>query len=359
MRPQDKKKDKIFHRPEAVQSSKVSALKTVFLVLVMACLSQAGAAQDAITLVGSGGSSPLPVFHSWRDEYNRLQPRVQMNYIVLGTKESIAQISKGVGDLGAGDTPLPAEQRDSGQLVEVPIMIIGLVPIYNLPGVHQPIRFSGKVLAEIYLGDIKNWNAPEIAQLNPKVQLPNLPIKVVYRTPGKGTNYIFSEFLTKASPRFREKIGRNISPVWPVGEPAERSSDIVDKVKSQPGSIGYAELQYARENNVTYGMVQNADGKFVEATAKTLLAACKAVESPTWDKFTASLTNAPGADSYPLASFSWIYVRSTTANASRKPPLVQLMNWMLTNGQQMIPSGYSQLPVPLAAKARARVNSIQ
>jgi phosphate transport system substrate-binding protein len=282
-----------------------------------------------------------------------------MDYVVLGTKESIAQISRGIGDFGAGDTPLTPEQRDSGNLIEVPIMIIGLVPIYNLPGIHQEIRFSGKVLADIFLGDVKNWNAPEIAQLNPKVSLPNLPIKVVYRTPGKGTNYIFSEFLSKSSPRFREKIGRNISPAWPVGEPAERSADIVDKVKSQPGSIGYAELQYARENSVSYGIVQNADGKFVGATPHSLMAACNSVEAPAWNKFSASLTNAAGADSYPLASFSWVYVRSAAVNESRKPSLLQLMNWMLSNGQQLIPSGYSQLPATLAQNARAKVSSIQ
>lgn len=334
-------------------------LKTAILVLATAFMfSSSGRAQEGITLVGSGGSSPLPVFHSWREEYNRLQPRVQMDYIVLGTKESIAQISKGVGDFGAGDTPLPADQRDNN-LVEVPIMIIGLVPIYNVPGVHEEIRFSGKVLADIYMGEIKNWNSPALAALNPKVQLPDLPIKVVYRTPGKGTNYIFSEFLSKTSPRFKEKIGRNISPAWPVGTPAERSADIVDKVKSEPGSIGYAELQYARENKVSYGVVQNADGKFVEASPQSLMAACKAVESPAWDKFTASLTNAPGADSYPLASFSWIYIRGTVVNPGRKPALLNLMSWILTNGQQMIPSGYSQLPQPLVEKVRARVNSIQ
>jgi phosphate transport system substrate-binding protein len=334
--------------------------KAAFLMLATVGLFlAAGHSQEAITLVGSGGSSPLPVFHAWREEYNRLQPKVQMDYIVLGTKESITQISKGIGDFGAGDTPLPAEQRESGNLIEVPIIIIGLVPIYNLPGLHQEIHFSGKVLADIFLGDVKNWNAAEIAQLNPKVSLPNLPIKVVYRTPGKGTNYIFSEFLSKSSPRFREKIGRNISPAWPVGESAERSADIVDKVKSQAGSIGYAELQYARENNVSYGMVQNSTGKFIEANPHSLMAACNSVESPAWNKFSASLTDAPGADSYPLASFSWIYVRSTAVNPSRKPALLQLMNWILTNGQQMIPSGYSQLPPPLAQKARDKVNTIR
>jgi phosphate transport system substrate-binding protein len=336
------------------------SFKTACLLLFSACLWQTpGLTQDAITLVGSGGSSPLPVFRAWRSEYNKRQSKVQMDYVVLGTSESIAQISRGIGDFGAGDTPLAPEQRAAGNLVEVPIMIIGLVPIYNLPGVHQEMRFSGKLLAQIFLGDVKTWNAPEIAQLNPHVSLPNLPIKVVYRTPGKGTNYIFTEFLSKTSPRFREKIGRNISPKWPVGEPAERSSDIADKVKSQPGAIGYAELQYARDNNISYGMVQNAAEKFVEASPESLVAACNAVEAPGWDKFSASLTNAPGADSYPLASLSWVYLRTTAVNPVRRPALVDLLNWMLTNGQQLISAGYAQLPPPFVEKVRAKVNSLK
>jgi phosphate transport system substrate-binding protein len=334
--------------------------KAACLLLFSACLWQTpGLTQDAITLVGSGGSSPLPVFRAWRSEYNKRQPKVQMDYVVLGTSESISQISKGNGDFGAGDTPLAPEQRVSGNLVELPIMIIGLVPIYNLPGVHQEMRFSGKLLAQIFLGEVKTWNAPEIAQLNPHVSLPNLPIKVVYRTPGKGTNYIFTEFLSKTSPRFREAIGRSISPNWPVGVPAERSSDIADKVKGQLGTIGYAELQYARDNHISYGMVQNAAGRFVEASPKSLLAACNAVESPGREEFSASLTNAPGADSYPLASLSWVYVRTTAVNPARKPALVDLLNWMLTDGQQHISAGYSQLPPQLVEKVRAKVNSLK
>lgn len=335
-------------------------LKAASLLLFSACLwPTAGFTQDAITLVGSGGSSPLPVFRAWRNDYNKRQSKVQMDYVVLGTSESISQISKGIGDFGAGDTPLEPEQRAAGNLVEVPIMIIGLVPIYNLPGVHQEMRFSGKLLAQIFLGDVKTWDAPEVAQLNPHVSLPNLPIKVVYRTPGKGTNYIFTEFLSKTSPRFREKIGRSISPNWPVGVPAERSSDIADKVKNQPGAIGYAELQYARDNNISYGMVQNASGRFVEATPQSLKAACTAVQTPGWDKFSASLTNASGADSYPLASLSWLYVRTAAVNPARKPALLDLLNWMLTNGQPLISAGYSQLPSPFVAKVRTKINSLK
>ncbi len=316
-------------------------------------------AQEAITLVGSGGSSPVPVFRIWGQEYNKRQPTIQMEYIVLGTSESIAQISKGSGDFGGGDTPLTSQQRASGNLTELPIMLIGLVPIYNVPGVHQELRFSGRLLAQIYLGEVKTWNSPQIAQLNPNVSLPDLPIKVVHRTAGKGTNYIFTDFLSKSSPRFREQVGHSIAPHWPVGVATERSSDMADKVKSEPGSVGYVELQYARDNNLAFGAVQNAAGKFVKAAPETLAAACTAIEVPQWDKFSASLTNAPGADSYPLTSFSWVYVRTASANPRRTAALVDLLNWIFTPGQQMLPGGYARLPAPLLAKVKSKANSIK
>jgi phosphate transport system substrate-binding protein len=237
-------------------------------------------------------------------------------------------------------------------------MLMGLVPIYNVPGVHEELRFSGRLLAQIYMGEVKTWNAPQIAQLNPNVILPDLPIKVVHRTAGKGTNYIFTDFLSKTSPRFREQVGQSISPNWPVGVATERMSDMADKVRSEPGSIGYAELQYARDNNISFGSVQNAAGKFVKASPTTLTAACSAVESPSWDKFSASLTNAPGADSYPLTSFSWAYVRTSSENSRRRLALVNLLNWILTKGQQMVPAGYSPLPTPMLANVKSKANSM-
>jgi phosphate transport system substrate-binding protein len=281
-----------------------------------------------------------------------------MEYLVLGTSESILAISKGSGDFGGGDTPLTSQQRETGNLVELPIMLIGLVPIYNVPGVHEELRFSGKVLAQIYLGEVKTWNAPQIAQLNPNVTLPDLPIKVVHRTAGKGTNYILTDFLSKTSPRFREQVGQNVSPNWPIGVATERMSDMADKVRSEPGSIGYAELQYARDNNILFGTVQNAAGKFVKASPATLTAACNAVEAPSWDKLSASLTNAQGADSYPLTSFSWVYVRKSSENSRRRLALVDLLSWILTKGQQMLPAGYSQLPTPLLVKVKNKADSM-
>jgi len=350
----------VFHKEKVLGHMHARILKTA-LALVAAvgiCQSQCFA-QEAITLVGSGGSSPVPVFHIWGQEYNKRQPTIQMEYLVLGTSESISQISKGSGDFGGGDTPLTSQQRASGNLIELPIMLMGLVPIYNVPGVHQELRFSGRLLAQIYMGEVKTWNSPQIAQLNPNATLPDLPIKVVHRTAGKGTNYIFTDFLSKSSSRFHEQVGVSVSPNWPVGAATERMSDMADKVKNEPGSIGYAELQYARDNNIAFGAVQNAAGNFVKASPESFTAACNAIEAPQWDKLSASLTNAQGADSYPLTSFSWVYVRTSSENPRRRAALLDLLNWIFTNGQHMLPGGYAQLPPQLLVKVKSKISSLQ
>lgn len=313
-----------------------------------------GFAQGTITLAGSGGTSALPVFRAWAAEYNKDNPAIRMQYLALDTYTSTAQILKGSGDFGAGDTPLTSEQR-SQSLMALPIMLIAIVPIYNVPGADQELRFSGGLLAEIYLGKIKNWNDPRIARLNPHASLPRLPIKVIYQTRGKGSTFIFTDFLSKTSPKFRDRVGRGISPVWPVGSSAERSSAMADKVRKEPGSIGYVEVQYALENNIHFGSVMNAAGKFVKPSRETLAAACNAVEAPRWDNFSASLTNPAGADSYPIASFSWVYVRTAAIDPGRKSALVDLLNWIFTEGQRSMPVGYSPLPPLLLVKVKAKI----
>jgi phosphate transport system substrate-binding protein len=252
--------------------------------------------------------------------------------------------------------PLTAEERRLGNLTELPVVLIGIVPIYNLPGIKN-LRLSGDVLAEVYLGRITHWNDPAIVKLNPEITLPNLPIRVVYRPTGKGSNYVFTDYLSKISAKFRDQIGRTASPKWPVGQPAERSSDMADKVKSTSGALGYVELQYADDNQITHASVLNASGKFVKATAASITAACAAVEAPGWDKLAALLTNAPGSDSYPISSFTWLYVRPSARDQRRTTALVGLLNWAFSAGQNIaIQEGYSNLPKPLVVKVLAKIN---
>jgi|ERR1700722_2163583 len=317
-------------------------------------------AQNAVVLVGSGSSVPAPLYNRWTQEYGKRSASIQMRYLPVGTSEGIKQISHNAGDFGAGESQLTDRERKEGDLIELPVVLIGIVPIYNLPDVHQELRLSGEVLAQIFLGDVKMWNAPQIAKLNPDVSLPALPIQVVNRPAGKGSNYVLTEFLSKASSKFRAQVGVTPSPKWPVGEPAERSSDMADKVKHNPGSIGYVEYQYAVKGNIAQAAVLNAAGKFVKASPESIDAACQAAEAPRWNNFSASLTNAPGAESFPITSFTWIYLRTTPSEAAREAALGNLLDWVYTDGQQYaLQEGYAALPAPLLAAVRKKVKNLQ
>jgi phosphate transport system substrate-binding protein len=316
-------------------------------------------AQNAVILVGSGSSVPAPLYNRWAQEYGKRNPKIQMRYLPVGTSEGIKEISHGAGDFGAGEAQLTDTQRNEGDLIELPVVLIGIVPIYNLPDVHQEIRLSGEVLAGIFLGDVKTWNAPQIVKLNPELTLPNLPIQVINRPGGKGSNYVFTDFLSKVSSKFRAQLGVTPSPKWPVGTPAERSSDMADKVKSSPGSIGYVEYQYAVKGNISQAAVLNPGGKFVKASTESITAACKAVEAPRWNSFSASLTNAPGADTFPITSFTWIYLRLKTTDSARAAALSDLLDWIYTEGQQFATQeGYSELPPPLLTAVRKKAKDL-
>ena len=343
-------------RPEALPTW----LLPILLILVVYGSSATALAQQAVVLVGSGSTVPAPLYNRWAQEFGKRNARIQMRYVPIGTSEGIVQIAHGSGDFGAGEAPLTEKQRKEGSLIELPAVLIAIVPVYNLPDVHQELRLSGEVLADIFLGAVKTWNAPEIAKLNPDMALPNLPIQVVQRPAGKGSNYVFTEFLSKSSARFREQIGVTPSPKWPVGEPAERSSDMADKVKQQPGSIGYVEYQYAVRNGIPNAAVLNSAGKFVRASSQGLKAACEAVEAPGWHSFSASLVNARGADSFPITSFTWIYLRTQALDSTRAAALGNLLNWIYSDGQDLaVDEGYTQLPLPLLAAVKERLSRLR
>ena len=332
----------------------------LFTLVVLGLHSSPATAQTAVVLVGSGSSVPAPLYNRWTQEYGRRNASIQMRYLTVGTSEGIKQISHSAGDFAAGEAQLTEKERKEGSLIELPVVLIGIVPIYNLPDVQQELRLSGEVLAGIYLGEIKMWNASQIAKLNPDVTLPNMPIQVFNRPAGKGSNYVFTEFLSKTSSRFRAQVGISPSPKWPVGEPAERSSDMADKVKAKPGSIGYVEYQYAVKGSISQAAVLNPAGKFVRASLDTIAAACQAAESPRWTNFSASLTNTAGADSYPITSFTWIYLRTPSSDSARAAALGDLLSWIYGDGQQhAAQEGYAELPTPLLAAVRKRIKDLR
>jgi phosphate transport system substrate-binding protein len=317
-------------------------------------------AQSGVVLVGSGSSVPAPLYTRWAREYGKRNPNLQMRYLPVGTGEGIKQISHGAGDFAAGEAQLTEKERKDGNLIELPVVLVGIVPIYNVPDIDRELRLSGEVLASIYLGDIKTWNAPQIAKLNPDLALPSLPIRVINRPSGKGSNYVFTDFLSKVSPKFRSLVGVTSSPKWPVGESAERSSDMADKVKGNPGSIGYVEYQHALKAGISEATVLNSAGRFVKASNESLAAACASIEAPRWNNFSASLTNAPGADSFPITSFTWIYLRTSSADSARAVALDDLWNWIYTDGQHFATQeGYAELPAPLLDAVRKKVKDLR
>ena len=330
------------------------------IALLLCCCATIGTCQEAIVLVGSGSTVPAPLVNKWAEVYNQRGHNVQMRYVAIGADEGIAAISHGSGDFALGEVPLTAKERSKAGLIEVPAILIGIVPIYNIPGVHADLKFSGEVLAEIFLGKIQTWNSPALAKLNPGVSLPDLPIKVVHRPAGKGSNYIFTEFLSKASPRFRSEVGVSASPRWPVGKPAERSSEMVEMVRSESGAIGYVEAQYAIESGISFGLVLNSSGHFIKASPASIAEACRAVEAPTFDKFSASLTNPPGARSFPITSYDWLYLRTNSGDPKRAAALHEFLDWVFSDGQQIaVGAGYSELPTPLRAKIGAQLKEVK
>jgi len=318
------------------------------------------AAQKSIALVGAGSSVPNPLFSAWAEQYGKLKPGVQVRYLQLGASEGVRQISQGVGDFAAGEIPLTEAQMHKGDnpLVQLPTVLVAIVPIYKLPS-EPELRFSGELLADIFLGIVKNWKDARIAKLNPGVDLPDLAIAVVHRSSGKGSNYILTDFLSKVNPEWKSRIGKSASPNWPVGEETNRSEDMVEKVSGTPGAIGYVELNYAQRKDLGTGSVQNSAGQFIRATPASIAAACAANNKAVLSDFRASLTNSPGKESYPVVSFTSVYLIASGMEPARSQALKEFLSWALTAGQDTANSlGYTVLPEGIAAKSRETLNSI-
>jgi phosphate transport system substrate-binding protein len=332
------------------------------LPLVMICFSLPAVCQNIIALVGSGSNVPTPLYSHWIEEYNKLSPKVQVRYLSTGTVKGIEDISKGIGDFAAGEVPISDEQLKAAStpLAQIPTVLVAIVPIYHLPGVKGGLHFSGSALAEIFLGNIKTWDDRRITETNPGQSLPHQDIAVIHRTDGKGSNYIFTDFLSKISAKWRSQIGKTPSPAWPVGVSANRGEDMMEKVKSTPGSIGYIELGFTlTDSGVSVGLVQNAAGKFISATQASIAAAYRSVEKSVPADFRASLTNPPASDAYPIISFTWLYVPEKSTDPERSRALTNYLEWALTTGQQSAESqGYTPLPASLAPKVLARVRSL-
>jgi phosphate transport system substrate-binding protein len=316
--------------------------QTLVCLMVLSLISGLPA-QESISIVGCGSTIPSALYRVWGSAYTQRNPRVQVKYLPLGSGEGINQITAGAADFGAGEIPISDKaMRETGKNIRhLPLFLSAVVPIYNVPGVSQ-LRFSGKVLGDMFDGAIKRWNHPDLAKLNPGVQLPNLAITTVHREPGKGTTYLFTDFLSKSNPGFRAQIGTDASPKWRSGLGAEGGQDLVKQVNQTPGAIGYAELNVAKAGGAAVGLVQNASGEFVEATPESAAAACPAIVK---GDFRISLTNRPGKNVYPITGFSWMFVPTEGVSQARTDALRSFLKFIFTDGQAMT-EAHGHLPLP-------------
>jgi phosphate transport system substrate-binding protein len=337
------------------------SLSAIVLTISLTILAPGSLAQTQMVLVTTGSTMPEPLYVLWGDEYHKLHPDTQLRYLPVGTSESAKQVLSGVGDLGGGDAPIPEEQLKGAThaALELPTVLVGIAIFYNVPGSVTSIRLSGPVLANIFLGKTISWNDPEIVKLNPDSKLPDLPIKVLHRTDGKGSNYIFSDFLSQLSPEFRTKVGVNVSPKWPVGQSFSRCQDLLASVAETPGAIGYAELRCGEKSALPTALIRNAAGQFVKPSTKSITDVASAMESKIANDFRVSLTNAAGGESYPIASFTWFYVPVHPQESKRSLAVKEYLSWVYGPGQEIArQQGYITLPPLVLQKVRAKVAAL-
>ena len=323
-------------------------------------------ATTAKNLTGAGGTFIYPLASKWFNEYQKMHPNTQINYQSIGSGGGIKQVTEGTVDFGESDGPMNEQQmadfkaKRGCDILHFPAAMGGVVPTYNLPGVDASLNFTPEALAGIFLGTIKKWNDPAIASANKGVKLPNNDIVVVHRSDGSGTTYCWVDYLSKVSPEWKQKVGMGTSVNWPVGLGGKGNEGVSGQVKQTPNSIGYVELIYAAHNNIAYGAVQNASGKFVKADLASVTAAASTVSANMPADFRVSITNAPGADAYPISTFTWFLIPSKIADANKKDIIVDFLKWMLTTGQSFAePLAYAPLPKEVQSKEMEAISKIQ
>jgi len=314
-----------------------------------AVLAAAPALAQKIQINGAGATFPYPIYSKWFSEYNKLHPEVEINYQSIGSGGGIRQVINKTVFFGATDGPMTDEQLQSapGKILHFPAVLGGDVPVYNIPGVDVELKFTGPVLADIFLGKITKWNDAAITKLNSGVKLPGTDITVCHRSDGSGTTYIWVDYLAKVSPEWKKRVGVATSVNWPVGIGGKGNEGVAGLVKQTPGSIGYVELIYALQNKIDYGSVQNMLLEFVRATTESVTAA--AANAMPKD-FRVSITNAPGKGVYPVSSFTWLLFYENPKDKTRARTMVDFMKWALADGQKYCAElGYAPIPASVIA----------
>lgn len=312
-----------------------------------------------MTINGAGATFPYPIYSKWFDEYAKVDQSVRFNYQSIGSGGGQKQILAQTVDFGASDGPMSDDNlaKAPGKLFHIPTVAGADVVAYNLPG-NPELKFDAETIAGIFLGTIKKWNDPKIAALNPDAKLPDEEVVVVHRSDGSGTTYIWTDYLSKVSPEWKQKVGTNTSVNWPVGVGGKGNEGVAGQVKQTEGAIGYVELIYAIQNKMAFAQIKNAAGKFVKPSLASITAAVATAQIP--DDFRFSMTNPPGDESYPIAGVTWLLVYEQQKDPAKGKKLVEFLKWALTQGEGMAQDlDYAPLPAELRERILKRVAEIK
>jgi phosphate transport system substrate-binding protein len=306
---------------------------------------------SAVDITGAGATFPFPIYAKWAEAY-KAKTGIGMNYQSIGSGGGIAQIKAKTVDFGASDMPLKPDDLQAAGLMQFPAIIGGIVPVVNIDGVAAgALRFTGPVLADIYLGKIKSWNDRAIADLNPSLKLPSELITVVRRSDGSGTTFNFTDYLSKVSPEWKDKVGSATAVSWPEGVGGKGNEGVAAYVQRIKGAIGYVEFAYAKKNNMSYALVQNRDGQYPKPDSATFQAAAQYADWKSAPGFYQIITNSPGSTSWPIAATSFILLHVRQDKPQSAAEVLKFFDWALKNGQKMADElDYVALPPPLVAQ---------
>jgi phosphate transport system substrate-binding protein len=333
------------------------------LVLSFACNHNGGStgANSSVSLQGAGATFPNPLYQKWLSEYGKLHGNVKIDYQSIGSGGGIKQIKEQTVDFGASDSPMKDEDLKAapGELLHIPTVLGAVVITYNLTGVNQPLRFSPDVVADIFLGKITKWNDARIAADNSGVTLPTANITVVHRSDGSGTSAVFTDYLSKVSPEWKEKVGAGTSPSWPVGLGGKGNEGVTGQVKNTPNTIGYVELAYAVQNKLPVAHIRNSSGNFVVPSIDSVTEAAAGSAASTPEDLRVSITNASGPQAYSIASYTYILVYKNQKDAAKGKALVDFLWWGLHDGEAFAKDlQYASLPADIVTRAEAKIKSI-
>ena len=335
-------------------------VKLKLIAAVMALMVTGAAGAQKIT--AAGATFPYPIYNKWFTEYAKAHPGVEINYQSLGSGAGIKQVSEGTVDFGASDGPMNDQQLAEAKVkvMHVPTVLGAVVPVYNIPGVSKDLNFTGDEIADIYLGKITKWNDARLVKDNPGANLPDKAILPVYRSDGSGTTYIFTDYLSKISPEWSSKVGKATSVKWPAGIGQKGNEGVAGMVRQTPGSFGYVELIYALQNKMAYGAVKNLAGKFLQGSPDGVTAAAAASAKTMPADYRVSITNAPGATSYPISSFTWLLIPKQFADPAKGAAVKGFLTWMLEHGEsEATGMGYAPLPVQVQTMVKKTITTVQ